>query len=187
VSKRFVPLAALLLLGAVPASAWAASNGGTPVPAAPVAAQVVSTLTTVTTVTTTLPGGATLAGTIARAPRGAPRAVRLAIAAANQLQTFPYRFGGGHAAFKDTAYDCSGTVSYMLHGAGLLASPLDSTGLMTWGVPGPGRWITVYANARHAYAVVAGLRLDTAGGPGPRWHAPARSAAGFTARHPAGL
>src|SRR5207247_516816 len=143
--------------------------------------------TTTSTVTTTPPGTALLLGTIARSPRGTPRAVKLAIAAANRLQAFPYRFGGGHVAFKDTAYDCSGTVSYMLHAAGLPATPLDSTGLTSWGLPGPGRWITVYANARHTYAVVAGLRLDTSGGPGPRWHAAARSGAGFTARHPAGL
>jgi hypothetical protein len=124
---------------------------------------------------------------VARAPRSAPRAVKLAIAAANQLQHAPYRWGGGHAAFKDSAYDCSGTVSYMLHGGGLLASPLNSTGLMSWGLPGPGRWVTIYANAGHTYAVVAGLRLDTSGGPGPRWHTLARSGAGFVVRHPAGL
>src|SRR5206468_7200369 len=133
-------------------------------------------LPTPTSIVSTSPvASATLLGTTARAPRGTPRAVKLAIASANRLQAFPYRFGGGHVAFKDTAYDCSGTVSYMLHGAGLLATPLDSTGLTSWGLPGPGRWITVYANARHTYAVVAGLRLDTSGGPGPRWHAVARS------------
>jgi hypothetical protein len=75
----------------------------------------------------------------------------------------------------------------MLHGAGLLASPLDSTRFMSWGLPGPGRWISVYANPGHAYAVVAGLRLDTSGGPGPRWHALARAGAGFSVRHPAGF
>src|SRR5439155_25738453 len=92
-------------------------------PAAPVAPAAPGTL-------------AVLTGSSARAPRGAPAAVALAIAAANQLQGLPYRFGGGHAAFKDSAYDCSGTVSYMLHGAGLLGSPLDSTGLMSFGLPG---------------------------------------------------
>jgi hypothetical protein len=133
-------------------------------------------------------GAARLVGTLARAPRGAPRTVRLAIAAANRLQLFPYRFGGGHAKFEDTAYDCSGTVSFMLHGAGLLASPLDSSSLMSWGAPGPGRWITIYANAGHTYAVVAGLRLDTSGSPsGPRWRVAARSASSFVARHPVGL
>jgi hypothetical protein len=113
--------------------------------------------------------------------------VRRAIAAGNRLQRKPYRYGGGHASWRDSGYDCSGTVSYALHGAGLLRAPLDSTGLAAWGRPWRGRWITVYANADHAYVVIAGLRLDTAGGDGPRWHATTRSRAGFTARHPAGL
>ena len=134
-------------------------------------------------------GVATLAGSVARAPAGAPRAVRRVIAAGNRLQRFPYRYGGGHRSFTDTAYDCSGTVSYALHGGRLLASPLDSTSLASWGVAGPGRWITVYANRGHTYMVVAGLRLDTSGtgGNGPRWQTEPRSSAGFTARHPAGL
>lgn len=125
----------------------------------------------------------------ARAPRGAPRVVRRVIAAGNRLQGLPYRYGGGHASFTDTAYDCSGSVSYALHGGGLLSSPLDSTGLESWGRSGRGRWITVYANADHAYMVVAGLRLDTAGtgGSGPRWQTAHVSSAGFVARHPAGL
>src|SRR5689334_17003002 len=165
---RSVPLAVAMLLAAVPAQAVAAANGGTAAPPMPSASPMPSAPQP----------------TSRNAP---PRAVRLAIAAGDQLQTFPYRFGGGHAAFEDTAYDCSGTVSYMLHGAGLLASPLDSTQLMSWGLPGPGRWITIYANKGHAYAVVAGRRLDTSGGPGPRWHSLARSAAGFVVRHPAGL
>jgi hypothetical protein len=111
------------------------------------------------------------------------------IAAANLLQGLPYRFGGGHRSFQDTAYDCSGTVSFALHGAGLLAAPLDSTGLAAFGLPGPGRWITIYANKGHAFMVVAGLRLDTSGtgGSGPRWRLEPRSYAGFVARHPAGL
>ena len=132
---------------------------------------------------------ATLAGLVARAPAGAPRAVRRVIAAGNRLQVFPYRYGGGHAAFKDTAYDCSGSVSFALHGGRLLAAPLDSTGLARWGAAGPGRWITVYANPQHAFMVVAGLRLDTSGtrGTGPRWQPAPRSTDGFTARHPLGL
>jgi cell wall-associated NlpC family hydrolase len=118
-----------------------------------------------------------------------PRAIQLAVRAGNRLQHKPYRYGGGHKSFKDTAYDCSGTVSYVLHAGKLLTSPLDSTGLMTWGAPGPGSWITVYANASHAFMVVGGLRLDTSGpgAPGPRWRALPRSLDGFTARHPAGL
>src|SRR4051812_4262581 len=123
------------------------------------------------------------------APRGAPLTVRRVIAAGNRLQGLPYRYGGGHASVTDTAYDCSGTVSFALHGGKLLAAPLDSTGFETWGAAGRGRWITVYANAGHAYMTVAGLRLDTSGtnGSGPRWQVAARSGAGFVARHPAGL
>jgi hypothetical protein len=132
---------------------------------------------------------ASLVGGVATAPAGAPAAVRRAIAAGNKLQDKPYRYGGGHAAFKDSAYDCSGTVSFALHGARLLHAPLDSTSLEAWGKPGTGRWITVYANAGHAYMTVAGLRLDTSGtnGRGPRWQLAPRSSAGFVARHPAGL
>jgi hypothetical protein len=132
---------------------------------------------------------ATLAGGVARAPAGAPKAVRRAIAAGNRLQRKPYRYGGGHASFEDNGYDCSGAVSYVLHAAGLLDAPLDSTGLASWGRPWRGRWITVYANRGHAYAVIAGLRLDTSGtgGRGPRWQRAKRSSEGFVARHPAGL
>jgi hypothetical protein len=132
---------------------------------------------------------ATLSGGVATAPAGAPRAVRRAIAAGNRLQRKPYRYGGGHASFEDDAYDCSGTVSYVLHGARLLRSPLDSSGLAAWGAAGRGRWITVYANKGHAYVVIAGLRLDTSGtgGRGPRWQRAKRSSEGFAARHPAGL
>jgi cell wall-associated NlpC family hydrolase len=200
--KRLVPLAIALLALAAPASASAESNGGLAAPSGPVAAGgtayggVPAPTSQPQTQQPAAPppapvtrGAAAVLNSagLARAPRSAPRAVKLAVAAANQLQRLPYRWGGGHAAFKDTAYDCSGTVSYMLHGAGLLASPLDSTGLVTWGLPGPGRWITIYANAAHTYAVVAGLRLDTAGGPGPRWHVPPRSSAGFVVRHPPGF
>ena len=120
---------------------------------------------------------------------GAPRAVVRAIRAGNKLQDKPYRYGGGHQSFVDTAYDCSGTVSFALHGGRLLPSPLDSSSLMRWGMAGPGSWITVYANAGHAYAVIAGLRLDTSGtgGRGPRWLTVQRDPSAFVARHPAGL
>lgn len=123
----------------------------------------------------------------ASAPASAPQAVKEVIAAANAIATTPYVWGGGHGSFESSGYDCSGAVSYALHGGGLLESPLDSTGLTTWGEPGPGRWITVYGNSGHAWMVVAGLAFDTSGGAGPRWHNPwPNSPEGFIARHPAG-
>jgi peptidoglycan hydrolase-like protein with peptidoglycan-binding domain len=124
------------------------------------------------------------------APAGAPPAVAQVIAAANEITRTHYRYGGGHGrGFDDTAFDCSGAVSHALHGAALVTTPLDSTQFERWGSAGRGRWITVYANAGHAYMVVAGLRFDTSGPgeSGPRWRPQARSSAGFTARHPAGL
>lgn len=124
----------------------------------------------------------------AAAPASAPAAVKAAISAANQIEDMPYVWGGGHGSFESSGYDCSGAVSYALHGGGLLDSPLDSTGLTTWGEPGAGRWITVYGNAGHVYAVIAGLRWDTSGtgGSGPSWTTEMRSSAGFIARHPSG-
>ena len=124
----------------------------------------------------------------ASAPASAPQAVKDAISAANAIAYTPYIWGGGHGSFESEGYDCSGAVSYALHGGGLLESPLDSTGLETWGEPGPGTWITVYANAEHAWMVIAGIAFDTVGGPGPRWHNPwVDSPEGFVVRHPAGL
>jgi peptidoglycan hydrolase CwlO-like protein len=121
----------------------------------------------------------------ATAPADAPDAVKGAIAAANAITNTPYVYGGGHGSFDSSGYDCSGSVSYALHGGGLLSSPLDSTGFMTWGEPGPGNWITVYANPGHAYAVIAGLRFDTSGAP-PRWQTESRDPAGYVAVHPPG-
>jgi peptidoglycan hydrolase CwlO-like protein len=124
----------------------------------------------------------------ASAPASAPQAVKEVVAAANSIATTPYIWGGGHGSFESSGYDCSGAVSFALHGAGLLESPLDSTGLSTWGEPGPGEWITVYGNAGHAWMVVGGVSFDTSGGAGPRWHDPwASSPEGFVARHPTGL
>jgi len=121
----------------------------------------------------------------ATAPADAPEAVKAVIDAANQITNTPYIYGGGHGSFDSSGYDCSGSVSYALHGGGFLSSPLDSTGLMTWGEAGPGTWITVYANAGHAYMEVAGLRFDTSGAP-PRWQATPAYPAGFAIRHPSG-
>jgi peptidoglycan hydrolase CwlO-like protein len=123
----------------------------------------------------------------ASAPAEAPQAVIDVISAANSIATTPYIWGGGHGSFESSGYDCSGAVSFALHGGGFLESPLDSTGLETWGEAGAGKWITVYANAEHAWMVVAGIAFDTVGGPGPRWHDPwVDSPEGFVARHPSG-
>jgi peptidoglycan hydrolase CwlO-like protein len=123
----------------------------------------------------------------ASVPSGAPPAVQAAIEAANSIATTPYVWGGGHGSFSSSGYDCSGAVSFALNGGGFLSSPLDSTGLSTWGEPGPGQWITVYANAGHAWVMIAGLAFDTSGGAGPRWHSsPVNSPEGFIARHPSG-
>jgi cell wall-associated NlpC family hydrolase len=132
---------------------------------------------------------ATLVLGVAAPPETAPAAVKAAIAAANRIHTRPYIWGGGHARWWMPGYDCSGAVSFALHGAGLITTPMDSGEMMNWGVPGKGRWITIYANAGHAFAVIDGLRWDTAGdeeGTGPRWHPEMVSTAGFVARHPAG-
>ena len=142
----------------------------------------------------TVPGTtACLRGNQAAAPEKAPLAVKRAIWAANQLHTKPYRYGGGHKSFLDNAYDCSGTVSYMLGGAGLIKSPMSSTDLCRFGENGNGKWITVYARNGHTFAIVAGLRLDTT--PyihandrwAPRWQPTIRAPHGFEARHPNGL
>lgn len=128
-----------------------------------------------------------ISGSQASVPSGAPPAVAAAIEAANSIATTPYVWGGGHGSFESSGYDCSGSVSFALHGGGFLDSPLDSTGLETWGEAGAGQWITVYANSGHAWAMIAGLAFDTSGGAGPRWHpSPVSSTAGFVARHPPG-
>jgi hypothetical protein len=126
---------------------------------------------------------------VAYAPLLAPLEVKAVIWAANRLRRKPYVFGGGHQKWRDRGYDCSGTVSYALHGGGFLDVALDSSSFMQWEERGKGQWITVYTNPGHAYMVVAGLRLDTSGPGerGPRWRTVQRSPAGFTARHPLGF
>jgi hypothetical protein len=138
----------------------------------------------------------------AAAPAEAPPQVQAAIFAANKLLDKPYKYGGGHARVEDSGYDCSGTVSYALLAADLLDSPLDSSSFMRWGLKGKGAWITVYTNPGHAYAMIAGLRLDTSAygvraraarriervtERGPRWRPGKRPARGFRARHPLGF
>jgi len=172
---------------AVPA---AAQTGGTGTPG--------GTTTTTTDPATPLapPGRAKLRkdGT-AMAPADAPANIQAAIAAGNAIHTYPYHWGGGHRSFTDTGYDCSGAVSYVLHAAGLLASPMTSGGFASsWGAPGKGRWITVYGNASHVYMIVAGLRFDTSSGgdrwnqgEGPRWRKKKRKPVGFTAKFAPGF
>lgn len=133
-------------------------------------------------------GKAKLVNGRAIAPLDAPAAVKKVIAAANKIRTKPYVWGGGHGRWWDRGYDCSGAVSFALKGGSLIDSPMPSGPMMGWGERGLGRWITVFANSGHAYAVIAGLRWDTSGtgGNGPRWHEDMRSRRGFAARHPAG-
>lgn len=128
-------------------------------------------------------------GRTAIAPVDAPLPVQQAIWAANEITRKPYIYGGGHRKWKDRGYDCSGTVSYALHGGELLDTPLDSSSFMKWGLAGKGNWITVYTNPGHAWAIIAGLRLDTSGRgeSGPRWRKETRSGRGFRARHLDGL
>lgn len=187
-------MAGFLSLAAVavaPASAASNGSGGTPLPPAP---------------PPTDPGGtpigavppAPIPGAVAKLasdgrtaipPAVAPPSVKQAIYAANKITNKPYRYGGGHKSFESRAYDCSGSVSYVLHGAGILGSPLDSRAFMRWGVRGRGQWITVFTNVGHAFLAVAGLRFDTSGPgeSGPRWRVAARSSSGYKSRHFAGL
>jgi cell wall-associated NlpC family hydrolase len=174
--------ATCVIAGAAPA---AAQTGGTIAPGS-------TTTDTTTTAPLAPPGRAKLRkdGT-ALAPADAPPAIQAAIAAGNAIHTYPYRWGGGHQTFYDSGYDCSGAVSYVLHAAGFLASPMPSGPLASsWGAPGKGRWITVYANGSHAYMVVAGLRFDTSAvgeklnqGSGPRWRKTKRKPLGYTPKY----
>ncbi|HEX4637936.1 MAG TPA: hypothetical protein VH170_00450 [Chthoniobacterales bacterium] len=129
---------------------------------------------------------------IAYAPSNAPDSVKHAIWAVNSICGRPYVWGGGHGSFHDYGYDCSGTVSYALHYAGMLNSPIPSSDFLRYGERGHGRWVTIYSRHGHVFAMIAGLRLDTTdlrygSDVGPRWHVDGRSARGFEARHPAKL
>jgi hypothetical protein len=122
---------------------------------------------------------------------GGDRSGRLTrlIRAANRIASAPYRYGGGHGSYHDSGYDCSGSISYALHFAGLLRTPLDSSGFESYGEPGPGRHVTIYANAGHAYMTVDGRRFDTSAirETGSRWTSTPRSSSGYVVRHPRGL
>jgi cell wall-associated NlpC family hydrolase len=123
------------------------------------------------------------------APDNAPDVIKQVILAGNQIAKFPYKWGGGHGAWRDNGYDCSGSVSFALAGAGLLKAPLASGGFLNYGDPGPGKWITIYTNPGHIFMFVAGLRFDTSGRgrAGTRWQVGTRGTAGFAVRHVPGL
>ncbi len=126
---------------------------------------------------------------IALPPPDAPQAVKDVVNNANAIVGRPYVWGGGHGSFYSYGYDCSGAVSFALFGGGMIPRPLTSGELEGWGAPGPGKWITVYANASHTFAEIAGLRYDTSGtesGTGPRWHLGSRPTGEFVVRHPPG-
>jgi hypothetical protein len=191
-------LVALSVVAVAPAAAQTPAPPATPTPAptpAPAPAPSTGGAAYGVVFQPTSPGlVAQFVNGIAFAPEQAPDAVKQAIWAANQIVGLPYRMGGGHKlTFLDKAYDCSGTVSFALHGAALLARPRDSSSFLRYGQAGKGAWITIYTNSGHAFVVIAGLRLDTsaAGDPsglsGPRWRPNLRSTRGYKARHPVGL
>jgi hypothetical protein len=199
VRGRALWMCMMLLAASAVAAAPAGAQAPVPAPAAPVAAPQPAPATGGAAYGVvfqpTVPGlVAQIVNGIAYAPDQAPDQVKQAIWAANQIVGMPYRLGGGHKlGFVDKAYDCSGTVSFAMHGAGLITAPRDSSSFMRFGVAGKGQWITVYTNPGHAFAVIAGLRLDTSaagdphGGSGPRWRPNLRSTRGYRARHPIGL
>jgi hypothetical protein len=172
-----VAIAALAILALAPSGASASCDGGGLTPAE-------------VDMCTPTPKARLLANGMLIPPKSAPPRVKAVIAAANKIRTKPYVWGGGHARWWDKGYDCSGSVSYALHGGKFLESPLPSGSLERWGLGGEGRWISVYANAGHTYAVIAGYRWDTSGNgdgkTGPSWHEDLRDNVGYVARHPAG-
>ena len=167
--KATVALAAVTAVAALSAIPAQAGNGGTGASATPKGPR----------------GHAKLVHGKAIPPSNAPRKVVRVIKAANRIRNKPYVYGGGHGSWRDNGYDCSGSVSYALHGGRLLRSPLDSSGFMHWAHGGNGKWITVFANSGHAYMKVAGLRFDTSmtAGSGPGWSKQMRSGRGYTKRH----
>ncbi len=173
-----VAIAALAILALAPSGAAASCDGGGLTPAE-------------VDMCTPTPKARLLDNGMLIPPKSAPARVKAVIAAANRIRTKPYIYGGGHARWWDRGYDCSGSVSFALHGGKFLESPLPSGPMEHWGLEGDGRWVTVYANPGHAYAVIAGYRWDTSGNTdgktGPSWHEDLRDNVGFVARHPAGF
>jgi hypothetical protein len=206
---------------AVTAPAALADGGGAGVTTTPTTTPTTTTTTTTTAPPTPSSGGAgldpsvstvstpldpTVPGVdakiirgVAYAPAEAPLVVQEAIWAGNVIRKKPYWFGGGHGKFQDGGYDCSGSVSYVLHAAGMVKISMDSGTFMSWGQRGLGQWITVYTNPGHAFVEIAGIRLDTsaegqsrplagtASGTGPRWRPLLKDTSGYTRRHPVGF
>ncbi len=173
-----VAFAALAVLALVPAGASANCGGGGLTPAE-------------VDMCTPTPKARLLKNGMLIPPKSAPTRVKRVIAFANRIRFKPYVWGGGHGRWWDRGYDCSGSVSYALHGGNFLSSPLPSGPMERWGMNGEGRWITIYANPGHAYAEIAGYRWDTSGDTGgrtgPMWHRDLRDNRGFVARHPVGF
>jgi hypothetical protein len=174
----FISIATLAVLMLAPAGASAGCEGGGLTPAE-------------VDMCTPTPKARLLGNGMLIPPQSAPTRVKRVIAFANRIRNKPYIYGGGHRQWQDRGYDCSGSVSYALRGGNFLTSPMPSGPLANWGMSGEGRWITVYANAGHTYAVIAGYRWDTSGNvdgrTGPSWHPDVRDGAGFIARHPVGF
>jgi cell wall-associated NlpC family hydrolase len=179
-----------------PAAQLTTATGGSPVGTAASTGAASETATTAATPRPELlvPGSiARYVNGYAAAPMNAPASVQQVIWTANEIIGLPYIYGGGHASFSSPGYDCSGTVSFALHGGSLLSTPMDSSEFMHWGSHGAGRWIAVFGNSGHAYMDVAGLRLDTSAADdptnqqGPRWRPLRTDNGGYTVRHPLGL
>jgi hypothetical protein len=197
VTQLVLTSTAVFAIGGAPVAL--ASGGGAAAPATPVHSGGVGIVPGPMPLSTPshpiVPGAvAKIIHGVAYAPSLAPLAVQQAIWAGNKIRHKPYIYGGGHGAFNDTGYDCSGSVSFVLHAGGLLSVPMDSSEFMTWAGRGHGHWITVYTNPGHAFVEIAGIRLDTSsegdpnytGGSGPRWRALLQDTSGFVARHPRG-
>jgi len=188
----FAALSLVLIAGA--GTAWAGPTGGAGLGSSSSSSQSAAAASTPTH-PVVAGSRAKIVHGLAYAPSNAPLAVKKAIWAGDQIRFKPYIYGGGHGSFRAAGYDCSGSVSYVLHAAGLVATPLDSSDFMSWGQSGRGHWITVYTNPGHAFVQIAGIRLDTsaegdphpAAGSGPRWRPLLRDTGGYEARHQSGL